>query len=257
MAKKTIYQFYAELQDYEPKIWRRFQVVKDIRISRLAYTTMTMFEMKASHLYSVNDNFGKRVLADFVSRYPEKSSDEIKELTGINEEEVRRYQIINPEFDYLDDTHDASEAKTHQLGLKIGESIELDYDFGDGWGVKLVLEEIIEDEKTDRREFPRVLEGAGFGIVEDCGGPGGLEELAEAFAKKSGEMYEQLSAWLGVDDLDLVRFDIDDMNFRVKKVPLIYEYLYEYVQEDEDGNVDYYCPNKRQIDILERNYLKK
>ena len=26
MASQPIYQFYAELKDYEPKIWRRFQV---------------------------------------------------------------------------------------------------------------------------------------------------------------------------------------------------------------------------------------
>ena len=27
MASKPIYQIYAELEDYEPKIWRRFQVM--------------------------------------------------------------------------------------------------------------------------------------------------------------------------------------------------------------------------------------
>ena len=37
MASKPIYQIYAELQDYEPKIWRRFQVMNDITVARLAY----------------------------------------------------------------------------------------------------------------------------------------------------------------------------------------------------------------------------
>ena len=35
MASKPIYQFYAELEDYEPKIWRRFQVMSDITVARL------------------------------------------------------------------------------------------------------------------------------------------------------------------------------------------------------------------------------
>lgn len=51
MASKPIYQIYAELQDYEPKIWRRFQVMNDITVARLAYILMTLFEMQGSHLY--------------------------------------------------------------------------------------------------------------------------------------------------------------------------------------------------------------
>lgn len=35
-------------------------------------------------------------------------------------------------------------------------------------------------------ELPNVLEGEGFGIIEDCGGAGGLEELGKAFKKKKG-----------------------------------------------------------------------
>ena len=31
---------------------------------------------------------------------------------------------------------------------------------------------------------PRVLEGAGYGIIDGCGGPGGPEEIAKAFQKE-------------------------------------------------------------------------
>ena len=44
------YQFFAELEDYQPKIWRRFHVSGNISVARLAYIVMTMYEMKASHL---------------------------------------------------------------------------------------------------------------------------------------------------------------------------------------------------------------
>ena len=49
MASKPIYQIYAELQEYEPKIWRRFQVMNDITAARLAYILMTLFEMQGNH----------------------------------------------------------------------------------------------------------------------------------------------------------------------------------------------------------------
>ena len=53
MASQPIYQFYAELKDYEPKIWRRFQVPENITMARLGYILMTMYEMKANHLFCV------------------------------------------------------------------------------------------------------------------------------------------------------------------------------------------------------------
>lgn len=39
--------------------------------------------------------------------------------------------------------------------------------------------------------------------------------------------YEENRAWLGVDDLDLASFDLEDMNFRIKKIPRIYADIYE------------------------------
>lgn len=51
MASQPLYQLYLELEDYEPKIWRRIQVMNNIKFSRLGYIIMTLFEMQASHLY--------------------------------------------------------------------------------------------------------------------------------------------------------------------------------------------------------------
>jgi len=61
MASHPIYQFYAELDDYKPKIWRRFQVTDNVTIARLGYILQVLFEMKASHLMAIEvpkgDNF--------------------------------------------------------------------------------------------------------------------------------------------------------------------------------------------------------
>jgi len=54
LPQHLIYQFYAELADYEPKIWRRFQVAGDITVARLGYIVMTMYEMEANHLLAID-----------------------------------------------------------------------------------------------------------------------------------------------------------------------------------------------------------
>jgi len=70
--------------------------------------------------------------------------------------------------------------------------------------------------------------------------------LAKAFQKKKGREYNEFSEWLGVKELDLSAFDIDDMNYRLKKVPRIYRDAYELGLQ----------PTKQSLALLERKYLK-
>ncbi len=128
----------------------------------------------------------------------------------------------------------------------IGDTLNMNYDFGDNWYVFLVLESIATDTALSAKDLPRVIEGEGFGIIEDCGGVIGLSEIRKAFIKKKGNQYEELREWLGVDDLDLSAFDIDDMNFRLKKLPRIYKECYE----------DKLMPTQRAINLIERKYRK-
>ena len=53
MASQPIYQLYSELNDYKPKIWRRFQVLGNITMARLGYIVMTLYEMQANHLFRI------------------------------------------------------------------------------------------------------------------------------------------------------------------------------------------------------------
>lgn len=120
------------------------------------------------------------------------------------------------------------------------------YDYGDGWEVVLRLEEVFEDSELPGKELPRVLEGQGFGIIEDCGGPAGLEHLREVFQQKSSPEYQSMREWLGTSEVDLSVFDLQDLNFRLKKLPRIFRDLYEYD----------YPPTKHSIDLLDRKYCK-
>ena len=124
--------------------------------------------------------------------------------------------------------------------------MEFQYDFGDNWRFNIVLEKIFQDENITGRELPRVIEGEGFGIIEDCGGTMGLEYIKKSFEIKRGKDYEMYSNWLGIEELDLDKFDLEDLNFRLKKLPRIFKDSYEYGLE----------PTEQSIKILERGYKK-
>lgn len=246
MASHPIYQFYAELADYKPKIWRRFQVLNNITMAKLGYIVMTMFEMQASHLFCLDVSLGENLYRHMKKRLLDEDLQNV--VSFKDRSEVTRFEVQNKLTENFEDKkalNAASEKLPHIIPY-IGDELMLSYDYGDGWQVKLFLEQIIEDKELSGKELPRVLSGEGYGIIEDCGGPGGLEELAKAFKKKKGSQYQQYSDWLGIEDLDLASFDLDDMNYRLKKVPRIYADAYEHGLE----------PTKQSMALLLREYNK-
>jgi len=251
MASHPIYQFYAELDDFKPKIWRRFQVTDDITVARLGYIVQVLFEMTASHLMAIevpqSENFRNYMRIN----YPIEAHKYM--VYDIKDEKIMRYEIPDTDLEPFSDPHrnvtveDATQIRLRRVVYEPNDKLNFNYDFGDDWWVSLTLEKVFEDKELPGSELPRVLEGAGFGIVEDVGGTGGLEELAKAFKKKKGADYKQFSEWLGVEEFDISAFDIDDMNYRLKKIPRIYKQCYE----------DRLTPTQQSIDLIERKYLRK
>ena len=251
MAVHPIYQFRAELCDYKPKIWRTFQVANNISVARLGYILMSMFEMKASHLFSFEVPMELNFNNHFRQEYKNDPGMLAKLVDEALEDEVIRFALEDPWEDnvfgdYNQKTYDAAEIKIKSIVSCAGDQMEFAYDFGDDWHVHLILEDIIVDKDLPGKELPRVLDGDGYGIIEDCGGVWGLKEIAKAFKSKKGRKYEEFCEWLGVENLDMVTFDIEDANLRVKKIPRIYTDVYENRVE----------PTKQSIDFLERKYKK-
>lgn len=185
---------------------------------------MTMYEMQASHLFCLE----VPVCEGMLLRYELPAEDSLPTEDGIR-------------------VHDASESMLGRQFHRAGTKLTMQYDYGDGWEILLTLEEVLNDKDLPGRELPRVLDGSGYGIIENCGGPDGLERLAKAFRQKKGHAYQEYCEWLGRDSLDLSAFDKHDMNFRLKKVPRIYMELYEYE----------FAPTPRSIAIWHRKYLEK
>jgi hypothetical protein len=252
MAGRPVYQFYAELDDYEPRIWRRFQITSSASMAQLGYVLMTMFEMQARHLYAFEVPKGKNFREHMSEKFSE--DDEVAEIVKDampKLDEIYRFEMPNNEDNFAeeDDRYvvlDVIESKISRAVSMPKERMGFNYDFGDNWWISMILEDVIVDRELPGKDLPRVLAGAGYGIIEDCGGTPGLSELARAFKKKKGKEYNEFREWLGIENLDLSAFDIDDMNFRLKKVPRIYADICE-------RNLE---PTKRSIDLLERKYLK-
>jgi len=251
MANYKVYQFYAELNNFKPKIWRRFQVVADITVAQFGYILQVLFEMMASHLMMIEVPKGKNILMSMQADHPKGKNRAIGKFDI--DHIVWRYDIINEYFeppDYLGNnikSANALEVKLNQAVCEPKEMLDFNYDFGDAWLVSVKLEKVFVETELPKSEYPRVLEGWGFGIVEDCGGTYGLNDLVKAFEKKKGNKYKQYSEWMGVEDFDISHFDSEDMNFRLKKIPRIYKQIYE------EG----LAPTKKSVDLIERKYLKK
>ena len=243
MASQPIYQFYAELLDYEPKIWRRFQVPGNITLSRLGYIVMTLYEMKGGHLFQfIAPNGFNHAVFNKAHGIQDESLDLKKFTTYLlpDEEMAEMTEEV--------DAKDMAATKMKDLFFPVaGEKLLMEYDFGDSWQVELTLESITKGPDLPGKELPRVLEGKGFGIVEDCGGTPGLAEVAQAFKEKNSEAYYEYRQWLGVKNLNLERLDKKDMNVRLKKLPRIFQSLYEDGQPMSQASVDF----------LERAYKRK
>ena len=121
---------------------------------------------------------------------------------------------------------DAKKMKLSMLANKPGLTLNLVYDFGDEWVVELSLEEVIEDAPKNRL-MPAVLEGEGYGIIEDCGGVDQLMHIGEVIKDRTHKEFKEISSWLGTDEFDLGAFDIKDMTYRLQLVPPLFKKVYE------------------------------
>ena len=130
----------------------------------------------------------------------------------------------------------ADEIKLNQITDHPGLKLTFEYDYGDGWEVALTHEQC-EKREVSLAGLPCVVEGEGIGIIDDVGGVTGLGNLAKALKKSKSKEYNDFCAWLGTITLDLTAFDIDDINFRLKKLIRVYKEIYEYHYEPTDRSL--------------------
>lgn len=248
MAQHKVYQFYAELEDFEPKIWRRFEIAGSKTMAELGYSLMVLFEMTASHLFCITDN-KLTVFREYLKEtYTEKEINGFLENNDIDKLYFNsKYEIDFGEERWVEPNeklYDADKVTINNINYNKCQ-LNFNYDYGDSWNVKVVLEKS-EKKEVALATLPNLIDGAGFGIVEDIGGTGGLENFIKIMKKGTGEEFLELSEWYGSTNFDINYFDKDDLNFRLKKLVRVYKESYEYQ----------YQPTQKSIDIIDRKYKK-
>ncbi len=235
MSRAPVFQFHARLLDCSLPVWRQVQILGSSTLARLGCAVLCMFEMRACHPLFLRLPLQENMAA---RGFPPRVWSEF--------EPSARYAIPGPQGLGEEDDPDLSDARIRlrECLRKPGEKVFVDYDT---WTVELRLEEILRDPELSGRQLPRVTAGQGLGILEDCGGPVALAALAEPLSRGEGPEYARYRELLGLTDLDLNHFDLEDMNLRLRRLPRIFSEMYEYGIP----------PTRRSQDFLDRTYLHR
>ncbi|MCD7121536.1 plasmid pRiA4b ORF-3 family protein [Limosilactobacillus albertensis] len=148
------YTIYVELSNYNPKMWRRFTVSGDTRLDMLCFTILAAFNADGNHLFELQQGSVRYQLPIFDSGFGQT-----KDIT----------QSWVGDCDVSHDFH-------------------LIYDFGDMWDFKIKFEEI-KPKRIPAHTGPEIIDGFGYGILEDIGGVTGLAQVA----KDDGSINSQLN----------------------------------------------------------------
>lgn len=145
MATK-VYIFQVTYEGLDDKIWRKIAVSSNYRLDQLGYTVLAAFDTMAYHLFEFYYD-------------------------------GERFEI--PNEDAFEEQIDMAVFKLHQLKLKIGDRIRMDYDFGTTQTFWIELLNVEDMGRGQGTRYPYIIDGAGCGIIDDMSS----EELQELIAQ--------------------------------------------------------------------------
>ena len=176
MALPRIYQIKVTLQGAKPPIWRRLLVPNTLSLKALHRVIQTAMGWTDSHLHQF-------------------------EAHGQN------YGVPDPE--YGEDMLNEAQVRLDQVLIEPKEAMVYEYDFGDGWLHKVVLEKVLEP--VENVVVPSCIGGKRACPPEDCGGVYGYEELLMVMSDPSHAEYEEMRDWVG-EFFDPEHFDVAKIN---------------------------------------------
>jgi hypothetical protein len=176
---KAVYQIRITLEDVQPSIWRRVQVLSDCTLAQLHRVIQALMAWEDYHLHQFT--IKRRV---FSVPDPE---DALYERKVIDERRVRLSKVVS----------------------QVGTRFDYHYDFGDNWHHDLLLESILMPDPN--MQYPVCVAGARNSPPEDCGGPFGYAKFLDAIRDPQHEEHERLLEWIG-GNFDPELFDLNRAN---------------------------------------------
>ena len=176
---KLVYQIKVTLTHIKPAIWRRILVPENTTLAHLHDILQITMGWADSHLnmFTIDGQV-----------YGDPADDEF----GIS------------------NTKNETRFRLNQLALTEKAKFDYEYDFGDGWEHKLLVEKIIPAEKGVH--YPICLAGKRACPPEDVGGPWGYLNLLEIMSDpEPSAKNQEILDWLD-DEFDPEEFDRDGVN---------------------------------------------
>lgn len=250
MATLPIYQFYVELEDYKPKMWRRFWITNDITVAKLAYAVMILFEIRSKYSYEIK----KDELQVYLKKHPEYANhpERLKDLNKTFRK--LRYGITSKNNMYMYRNKDGYENMQDATATKLKDILSLDneeitffYDPEINWKIKITLEKTFIDRKIYAKDLPKVIDGQGYGIIEALGGTKQLENFRNN-TKNNKKINIDYAYYSTLDaqkcKLNMDKFDKEDMSFRLQKLIAMLQQRYE----------NNWYPSDLKMNIAKRRY---
>ena len=203
MSKKSqnIYQFKITLEHVKPSIWRRIQIPATYTFWDFHVAIQDVMGWDDYHLHAfeiIEPQTGRKIVLSDES--DEEFLEENKDSIQPDMDYLKRFPIMRYENEACIASY-FSEPKQKAL---------YEYDFGDSWKHKIVLEKILPLEPGV--QYPRCLAGKRACPPEDCGGIWGYEELLEIMKDPFHEEHKERMEWLG-DNFDPENFNPDSVKF--------------------------------------------
>ncbi len=115
-------------------------------------------------------------------------------------------------------TMDYTNIKVSQLLKKEKDTIEYEYDFGDNWEMKILLEKITQ---VDEEAFkPICLKAINSAPMEDCGGIMGYYYILDVLKDPKNKEYESIKEWMGFEleeEWDAKEGELEAINYNFKR----------------------------------------
>lgn len=183
--KAQIYRFKITYDEYGDKINRTVEVSSNYTLANLGFLVLAAFDTLAYHLFYISYN-GKR------------------------------FEIPLDEDDFGEPATDPREVRLNALGLNIGDAMEMVYDFGCEQTFSIVLDGISEMPKGTSTAYPRIVAGAGKGILDDVA-PYDFGEIIKKIDKTGKSDHVYLSPYGTEERWDYRAFDIEEANRTLKR----------------------------------------
>jgi len=206
MAKKEqqVYQFKIRLEWIKPSIWRRIQVPESYTFWDFHVAIQDAMGWEGYHCHSFKMTDPKTGKIIIISDEPDESDEEDFEENNFFKQAGMNF---DHRFPIICNENKAHISSYFSLSNK---KATYEYDFGDGWRHKIILEKVLSPEPG--AVYPRCLAGKRACPPEDCGGIWGYEELLEIIKNPASDEYEERLEWLG-DDFDPENFDPASVRF--------------------------------------------